>query len=157
MEERSDILLLFVYLFFCLFINLLSMQACLTKIRQHLVDLGVSEYGGTNCISRLGQIVGRDHQTSINYFSHVQEQNLLSSGNQTWVFSFPANADSFKNYTLKFIKYFLIWIVGSLIDNKKENMMMIDSPDTAIMTRQWKKKLQKQISVFRQIMLDIGK
>ena len=51
--------------------------------------------------------------------------------------------------------YFLIWIVGSLIDNTKENM--IDSPDTAIMTRQWKKKLQKQISVFRQIMLDIGK
>lgn len=48
----------------------------------------------------------------------------------------------------------LIWIVGSLIDNDKENM--IDSPDTAIMTRQWKKKLQKQISVFRQIMLDIG-
>jgi len=78
-------------------------QACLTKIRQHLVDLGVSEYGGTNCISRLGQIV------------------------------------------------------GSLIDNKKENMMMIDSPDTAIMTRQWKKKLQKQISVFRQIMLDIDR
>jgi len=76
-------------------------QACLTEIRQLLVDLGVSEYGGKNCISRLGQIV------------------------------------------------------GSLIDNDKENM--IDSPDTAIMTRQWKKKLQKQISVFRQIMLDIDR
>ncbi|KAL9955236.1 hypothetical protein ACROYT_G036529 [Oculina patagonica] len=76
-------------------------QACLTEIRQLLVDLGVSEYGGTNCISRLGQIV------------------------------------------------------GSLIDNDKENI--IDSPDTAIMTRQWKTKLQKQISVFRQIMLDIDR
>ncbi|KAJ7350203.1 hypothetical protein OS493_037783 [Desmophyllum pertusum] len=43
----------------------------------------------------------------------------------------------------------------SLIDNNKENI--IDSPDTAIMTRQWKKKLQKQISVFRQIMLDIDR
>ncbi|XP_020620810.1 uncharacterized protein LOC110058501 [Orbicella faveolata] len=102
-------------------------------------------------------IINSDKIQFINYFSHVQEQNLLSSGNQTWVFSFPASADSFKNYTLKFIKYFLIWIVGSLIDNKKENMMMIDSPDTAIMTRQWKKKLQKQISVFRQIMLDIDR
>ena len=34
--------------------------------------------------------------------------------------------------------------------------MIIDSPDTIIMTRQWKKNLQKQITVFRQIMLDIG-
>lgn len=76
-------------------------QACLTEIRQLLVDLGVSEYGGANCVSRLGQIV------------------------------------------------------GSLIDNTKEHM--IDSPDTVIMTRQWKKKLQKQISVFRQIMLDIDR
>ena len=40
------------------------------------------------------------------------------------------------------------------MENNKENM--IDSPDTVIMTRQWKKKLQKQITVFRQIMLDIG-
>lgn len=40
------------------------------------------------------------------------------------------------------------------MENNKENM--IDSPDTAIMTRQWKKKLHKQITVFRQIMLDVG-
>lgn len=51
--------------------------------------------------------------------------------------------------------HLLVWIVGSLIENNKENM--IDSPDTLIMTRQWKRKLHKQITVFRQIMLDVGK
>jgi len=38
-------------------------QATLTEIRQLLVDLGVSEYGGVNCISRLGQIVGEKKKT----------------------------------------------------------------------------------------------
>jgi len=76
-------------------------KATLTEIRQLLVDLGVSEYGGVNCISRLGQIV------------------------------------------------------GSLVESNKENT--IDSPDTVIMTRQWKKKLHKKITVFRQIMLDIDR
>ena len=50
---------------------------------------------------------------------------------------------------------FLFSIKGSINDNNKEDMI-IDSPDTIIMTRQWKKNLQKQITVFRQIMLDIG-
>ena len=49
----------------------------------------------------------------------------------------------------------LICVVGSLVDNNKENL--IDSPNTVIMTRQWKRNLHKQISVFRQIMLDIGR
>ena len=49
----------------------------------------------------------------------------------------------------------LIFVVGSLVDSNKENL--IDSPNTVIMTRQWKKNLHKQISVFRQIMLDIGR
>ena len=38
------------------------MQAKLAEIRQLLVDLGVSEYGGVNCISRLGHIIGRKLQ-----------------------------------------------------------------------------------------------
>ena len=38
----------------CLFV-----QVTLAEIRQLLVDVGVSEYGGVNCISRLGQIVGK--------------------------------------------------------------------------------------------------
>ena len=49
----------------------------------------------------------------------------------------------------------LICVVGSLVDSNKENL--IDSPNTVIMTRQWKRNLHKQISVFRQIMLDIGR
>ena len=53
------------------------------------------------------------------------------------------------------ITHLFVWIVVSLIENNKENM--IDSPDTLIMTRQWKRKLHKQITVFRQIMLDVGK
>lgn len=53
------------------------------------------------------------------------------------------------------ITHLFVWIVGSLIENNKENM--IDSPDTLIMTRQWKRKLHKQITVLRQIMLDVGK
>ena len=53
------------------------------------------------------------------------------------------------------ITHLFVWIVGSLIENNKENM--IDSPGTLIMTRQWKRKLHKQITVFRQIMLDVGK
>jgi len=77
-------------------------QDKLAQIRQLLVDLGVSEYGGVNCLSRLGHII------------------------------------------------------GSINDNNKEDMI-IDSPDTIIMTRQWKKNLQKQITVFRQIMLDIDR
>lgn len=81
--------------------SLFDYQACLAEIRQLLVDLGVSEYGGTNCISRLGQIV------------------------------------------------------ASLVNSNKENL--IDSPNTVIMTRQWKRNLHKQISVFRQIMLDIDR
>lgn len=39
--------------FICFFV-----QITLAEIRQLLVDLGVSEYGGVNSISRLGQIVG---------------------------------------------------------------------------------------------------
>ncbi|XP_073245989.1 uncharacterized protein [Porites lutea] len=82
-------------------ISAFDYQITLAEIRQLLVDLGVSEYGGVNSISRLGQIV------------------------------------------------------VSLIENNKENM--IDSPDTLIMTRQWKRKLHKQITVFRQIMLDVDR
>ncbi|PFX13479.1 TBC1 domain family member 10A [Stylophora pistillata] len=82
-------------------ISLFDYQACLAEIRQLLVDLGVSEYGGANCISRLGHIV------------------------------------------------------GSLADGNKENL--IDIPNTVIMTREWKRNLHKQISVFRQIMLDVDR
>lgn len=82
-------------------ISSFNYQAKLAEIRQLLVDLGVSEYGGVNCISRLGHII------------------------------------------------------GSIVDNNKENM--IASPDTIIMTRQWKKNLHKQITVFRQIMLDVDR
>ena len=53
------------------------------------------------------------------------------------------------------IVFLIVSYIGSLVDNDKENL--IDSPDTAIMTRQWKNNLHKQISVFRQIMLDIGR
>ena len=35
-------------------------QDKLAQIRQLLVDLGVSEYGGVNCLSRLGHIIGRN-------------------------------------------------------------------------------------------------
>lgn len=82
-------------------ISSFNYQTTLAEIRQLLVDLGVSEYGGANCISRLGQIT------------------------------------------------------GSLIESNIESM--IDSPDTVMMTRQWKKKLYQQITVFRQIMLDIDR
>lgn len=53
------------------------------------------------------------------------------------------------------LPHLFVWIVVSLMENNKEDM--IDSPDTLMMTRQWKRKLNKQITVFRQIMLDIGK
>lgn len=59
------------------------------------------------------------------------------------------------NYNNKYYLLLLFSIEGSINDNNKEDMI-IDSPDTIIMTRQWKKNLQKQITVFRQIMLDIG-
>ena len=42
----------------------LCMQDKLAQIRQLLVDLGVSEYGGVNCLSRLGHIIGRNLTTS---------------------------------------------------------------------------------------------
>lgn len=61
MKEKSDVFYLFAYFFTY---NFLSVQACLTEIRQLLVDLGVSEYGGANCVSRLGQIVGREENTN---------------------------------------------------------------------------------------------
>lgn len=50
-----------------LWIHLFIVQATLAEIRQLLVDLGVSEYGGANCISRLGQIVG-EKQNKINRY-----------------------------------------------------------------------------------------
>ena len=53
------------------------------------------------------------------------------------------------------LPHLCVWIIVSLMENNKEDM--IDSPETLMMTRQWKRKLHKQITVFRQIMLDIGK
>ena len=45
-------------------------QATLGEIRQLLVDLGVSEYGGANCISRLGQIVGKIKNLHVYIYVH---------------------------------------------------------------------------------------